>query len=385
MQKCLCTLLSVVLLGVTLLSGCAGNSQADAGKDQAVQGESEQAADDAVMETAENSDQDAEELVTLNVAMLGTDIKTACVILAKELGYYEEEGVLVNFEKISSLPEGLTAVSTGKLDVLPYGVIPSCSFVSQGTDVVVFGGTISEGSEAIVLPENKDAFRTAEDFKGRKIGCFRMETGHMVMKGYLREAGLDISSDVEFIYLDSQASIMEAVLKREVDLGFVNSGYGYVAKQAGAEVAFAVGDIVSDFPCCRQTTSREALDTKKDALIKFEIALLRAYDVYMNDHETAIEMLTAYSGQDAAYVEAIMYGTEDYDNAMVISLDPNKEKVVEFYEVMKENGDIDAGAVYDMADFVDTTVYESALNVLIERGENTELYTQLMQAFEENN
>lgn len=327
----------------------------------------------------------AEEMETLNVAMLGTDIKTACVILANELGYYEEEGLEVNFEKVSSLPEGLTAVSTGKLDVLPYGVIPSCSFVSQGTDVVVFGGTISEGSEAIVKAENKDTFKEAEDFKGKKIGCFRMETGHMVMKGWLREAGLDIEKDVEFIYLDSQASIMEAVLKGEVDLGFVNSGYGYIAKQSGAEVEFAVGDYVSDFPCCRQTTSKDALENKKDALVKFETAVLRAYDVYMNDHETTVDKLTAYSGQEEAYVEAIMYGAEDYDNAMIISLDPNKNKVVDFYEIMKANGDIDASTPYDMADFVDTSVYETALNTLIERDGENEIYQQLMEEFKENN
>ena len=39
---------------------------------------------------------------TLKVGMLGLDIKTACIILAKELGHYEEEGVNVEFETIST-------------------------------------------------------------------------------------------------------------------------------------------------------------------------------------------------------------------------------------------------------------------------------------------
>ena len=106
--------------------------------------------------------------------------------------------------------------------------------------------------------------------------------------------------------------------------------------------------------------------------------------MYLNDHDTVIEKLTAYSGQDAAYVEAIMYGTDDYENAMIISLDPNKKKVVDFYEVMKANGDIDASTPYDMADYIDTTVYESALNIMLERGTNEALYQQLLKEFEEN-
>ena len=83
-------------------------------------------------ENGEQTEQNGTESVeTLRVGMLGKDIKTACVILADSLGYFEEEGVNVEFEKINSLPDGLTAVSMDKLDILPFGVIPSCSYISQ--------------------------------------------------------------------------------------------------------------------------------------------------------------------------------------------------------------------------------------------------------------
>ena len=94
--------------------------------------------DDSGEDQAAENGQEATE--TLKVGMLGKDIKTACIILADSLGYFEEEGVDVQFEKINSLSDGLTAVSMDKLDILPFGVIPSCSFISQGTDVVIFGG-----------------------------------------------------------------------------------------------------------------------------------------------------------------------------------------------------------------------------------------------------
>ena len=41
--------------------------------------------------------------------MLGLDIKTACIILAQQLGFFEEEGVNVEFENISNLGDGITA------------------------------------------------------------------------------------------------------------------------------------------------------------------------------------------------------------------------------------------------------------------------------------
>ena len=185
--------------------------------------------------------------------------------------------------------------------------------------------------------------------------------------------------------MDSQKSIVEAVKKGDADIGMVNSGFGYVAKQNGLDVGFQVGDFESDFPCCRQTASRTAVNDKREALIRFEKAALRAYATYLNDHETAIEALTEYSGQDAAYVEAIMYGTDDYDNAMIVSLDPNKKKVSDFYDVMKANGDIDADTEYDINDYIDPSIYGDALKAMIDAGENTDIYQQLLTEYEANN
>lgn len=330
-----------------------------------------------------NEEETTKEKVTLKVGMIGTDIKTACIIMAKELGYFDDENLDVQFEKVNSLPDGLTAVSMDKLDILPYGVIPSCSFISQGTDVVIFGGTISEGSEGVTKGETK--YTKLEDFRGKKIGCFRMETGHMVLKGLLREAGMKIGKDVEFIYLDSQQSIVEGVKKGEVDIGMVNSGFGYVAEQGGLNVAFQVGDFEADFPCCRQTASRTAVNDKRDALVRFEMAALKAYVTYLNDKETTLKTLAKYSGQEESYVEAVMYGTKDYDNAMIVSLDPNKKKVSEFYDVMKANGDIDADTEYDINDYIDTTIYKDALQNLIDAGENKDIYEKLMKEYSKNN
>ncbi|MBQ1502356.1 MAG: ABC transporter substrate-binding protein [Firmicutes bacterium] len=338
----------------------------------------------------EDSDTAADEVQTILVGRPGLDIKIAAIIAAYQTGYYEEEGVNVEFETISNLNDGVTAVSTQKLDVLPFGVIPSATFISQGTDVVIFGGTISEGSEGVTLPENADRFKSLDGFQGARLACYRMETGHMVMKGLLREHGYNVGmlnegADVEIVYMDSMASCTEAVQKGDVDIAMVNSGYGYVAQQAGLAVSFQVGDFQANFPCCRQTTSRYALENKFDALVKFTIANLRGYELLMTDKDAAIQCLADYSGQDAAYVENVIYGTDGYDAAMIVSLDPSKNDVEKFYQVMKDNGDIDADTPYDIADNIDTTVYQTALETLIEREPDNKIWADLMTAFEAHN
>lgn len=366
MKKRLLSLVVCCVLVLSLVACGSGKSENDTDKKAATE-------EATKSEDSENQEQG----YSLKVGMLGVDIKTACIIVAKAKGYFEEENVDVTFEQVSDLAAGITAVSEGKLDILPYGSIPSMNFISQGTDLVVYGGTIAEGSEAIVKKENADNYETVDDLKGKKIGCFRMETGHMVVKGLCKEAGMDLEKDVEFIYLESQAAIMEAVNKGEVDLGFVNSGYGYVCKQSGLEIAFLVGQWKKDFPCCRQTTSREAFDSKYEGLVNFETALLRAMYYIETEKEGTIDILAEYSGQEEDYVENVIYGTDDYVAAMKISLSPDVDAVADFYELMKANGDIDSETPYEIRDHLDDTIYKAALERLIERGENAEYYKKL--------
>lgn len=379
MKKRVSVLLALVILlscGAGL-SGCKGAETTDP---------TEQASAETSGAARSLEDSLSDEVYTISVARPGMDIKIASIIMAYQMGYYKEEGVNVTFAQISDLATGLTAVSTGSIDVLPFGSIPSCTFVSQGVDVTVFGGTIAEGSEALVLKENADKYADAKDFAGAKIACFRMETGHMVMKGWLREQGVDVEKDVEWIYMDSMASIAQAVQKGEADIGFVNSGYGYVATHGtGLAVGFQVGDYVQNFPCCRETTSRAALEEKHDGFVRFMIANLRGYETIMTDKETTIKALAEYSGQSEEYVENVIYGTDEYDAAMIISLDPCKNSVVDFYKTMIANGDIDAATAYKMDDHVDTEIYETALDILLERNPGNAMWTDLMTQFKANN
>lgn len=113
--------------------------------------------------------------------------------------------------------------------------------------------------------------------------------------------------------------------------------------------------------------------------------MLRAYDVFLNDKQTSIEALSSYSGQTQEYISGVFYGTDDYRPAMIVLLDPNRNKMIDFYVVMKKNEDIDPNTPYDINDYIDHTIYEEALNVLIERGHNKELYEKLLEESKVNN
>ena len=219
----------------------------------------------------------------------------------------------------------------------------------------------------------------------------------MVTKSWLRSQGLTIGNspedvdsgkaDVAFILLENAAAEVAAVENGEVDMCFVNSGYGYVATKGGkCAIAFQPQELIGhEFPCCRQTTNRTAFEDKKSQLLKFEIANIRAmYDI-ANDKEGVIKDIMDYSGQDEDYVTAITYGNGDYVAAMQFEMDPRTSDVYAFYGDMIANGDIEYDDQSLILEHMDSTIYKAALDTLIERGENVDFYKGLLAKYEKNN
>ena len=209
----------------------------------------------------------------------------------------------------------------------------------------------------------------------------------MITKSWLRQNGIEDGKDVEFILLESSAAEVAAVENGEIDMCFVNSGYGYVATQGGkCAVAFRPNELTGkEFPCCRQTTNRKAFEEKRSALIKFEIANLRAlYDIE-SDHAGTIATIVEYSGQPEEYIENITYGKGDYVAAMKFEMDPYTDDVKAFYGDMIDNGDIDDTNKELIVEHMDSTIYKAALDALIERGENKDFYEKLAADYEKHN
>ena len=388
--------MGALLAGCSSGSGSAGSASASASAAASASASAQASASASAAAKPAIAVNDAME--ELNTVLLGKDSKIACIIVASQRGYYDDENLVVNTQVVSGgFPEAMPMLSDGTVDVLPFGSIPTCTYVGQGDDLVIFGGTVTNGSEAIVPIEMKDAYKKAEDFKGKKIACFRMETGHMVTKSWLRKEGLKIGdkpedvdngdADVAFILLESMMAEVTAVENGEVDMCFVNSGQGYVAIQDGVTaVAFQPQELIGhEFPCCRQSTNRKAFEEKKSQLVKFEIANLRAmYDI-ANDHEGVIKDIMEYSGQPEDYVEAITYGNGDYVAAMQFEMDPRTSDVYAFYGDMVDNGDIENSDKDLILEHMDSTIYKTALDTLIERGENVDFYQGLMAKYEKNN
>lgn len=370
-QHMICTM---ALAASLLLTGC-GNSA----------GNSRSSGSEGTTEPEQTG-----EPLTLKVGLLGTSIKPVGVLVADAMGYFEEEGVEITFEKVSSMNDAYTAVSNGDLDVYLFSSTAAATFISQDvTTLRVFGGTAAEGSE-IMAAAGTPAITGVEELLGKTIACQMPETGQMVLKNYLLEQGYTIGApgegaDVSFVYVNDGNTAVEGCTKGEYDYCITNSCLGYYAADFGVALVGSVKQFVETYPCCRQTCSQTAYEEKFDALTAFETATLRGYRYYLENQEETLDILEAYAGQDRTFLKAQVYGTEDYTPVMRLSLDPDKTACVAFYEAMENLGEVTDTVDVNWADYVVTDVYGTALQTLAEREPDVTLWQELTDYFAAHN
>lgn len=320
----------------------------------------------------------------LEVGVTGKLIKIAPAILADQLGYFKEEGCDVSFQTIS-LADAMASISVNKLDVDLFGIVPSCSYVSQGASVYVFGGTILNGSEILAPVSFTGDITNPETYRGLDIACSREETGQMYLKNFLQENGFELGKDVVFTYVDNNTTALEGLRSGQNDLFITNNAMGFSLADETIKVIGGVCDVVGDHICCRQNCSEDAYKNKYLSLVDFEVAVLRGYDYYLNNKEDVIERLCAYSAQERDYVEASMYGTVEYRNLMNCSPDPYVNRVKEFYHVLENIGEIETGTPYNMDEYADASIYRKALDIMLEREPNNKTYKELDAVYEAHN
>jgi NitT/TauT family transport system substrate-binding protein len=305
------------------------------------------------------------------------------LLIARELKYFEDEGLEVSLQTINTSGniDQLVALSTGKIDLANTGGTSAPAlYIEQGNDLVIIGATMGEGDALISLPENAGQYGefTPQSLYGKRVGAVRASTGDVALRGWLAGQGADLAK-IDFVELDSYATILEAVRKGSIDLGHAPTLWRPIAESQGLRAVLHVDTLVPHFPCCRVSTTSKLLAGRREDYVGFLKALIRAYKVFQEDHERTLAIAGNYYGQDRETLETNYYTYGHY----TLSPDPERKRILEFYQSMTAVGY--AKGTADMAAHIDVTLYRDALERLLGEYPAEPFYQAMKRQFEENN
>jgi NitT/TauT family transport system substrate-binding protein len=315
----------------------------------------------------------ATELKKLKVGYLPTS-GHLLYFVAKEKGYFQQEGLDVELARFTNSGEGLTAIKTGKLDAGSFGTSAPLAFIDKGADFTIFGGQMGEGHGLIAKPEKAERFKDLKNFRGATIGAVRLATGDVVFRAALHEAGIDWKKDLTIKEFDSPAAVMEAVKKGTLDAGLVWIPYFTLAEKQGLKVVKYSGDVIKGHTCCRQVALTSTLKDRQPDFEHFLTALLKAYKYYLTDKNGTVDVVAKYVQIDKADLLTDIYGGH-----LLVSPDPHRKSVLQFWDFMKKIDYVKSNESIDNR--INTRLYANALASLQKQEPKEKLWKNLEKEF----
>ena len=296
--------------------------------------------------------------------------------IAKEQGLFAQEGLDVELIEFINSADGLNALVAGKLDIGAFGTTAPLAHIAKGADLKIIGGIMGGDASIVTTPETAAKMHAIADLKGKKIATVRMATGDAVLRGALKDAGLNWKTDVQLFELKNPPAVLEAIKSGQVDAGVLWGPHDLRAEEQGLKIVFHSTDLQPGHPCCRLVVSASRVQDTA-TWEKFLRAILRAEKFAAENHKETIDAIAKYVKLDRALLERAFY--QPYLDQ---SSDPNLKGVRQFWQVMQSSEFIPAQN-RDIATSVDTGIYKKVLDQLVRENPNDLFWKKLQAGFQQ--
>ncbi len=216
----------------------------------------------------------------------------SALYLAQDRGYFEEEGLEVDFHVPANPEDGLKLVGSGEEDfAISY---QADVLLARGEELPVqsVAALVQHPLNGIMSLESAGISRPA-DLAGKKIGYAGLPSDEALVKAVLEADGLTIS-DVEMVNVSF--SLAPSLVSRQVD-AVIGAYYVYESFQIENESGDTVSVIpltdwgVPDYYELVLVANDEMIEDDQETIEKFVRAMQRGYDAAAEDQAAAIDAL----------------------------------------------------------------------------------------------
>jgi NitT/TauT family transport system substrate-binding protein len=298
--------------------------------------------------------------------------------IAKEQGFFNREGLDVELIEFQNSADGLNAVVAGKLDIGAFGTTAPLVHYAKGAPLKVIGGIMGEDAAIITTAATAETVKSVADLKGKKVATVRLATGDAVLRGALKDAGVDWQKDLQIFELKNPPAVIEAVKSGQVEAGVVWGPHDLRAEEQGLKVVIRSDELEPGHPCCRLVVDQRQYQARAATWEKFLRAILRAEKFAQTNHPETLDAIQKYVKLDRALIEKAYYQPHLEQHT-----DPNAKGVAKFWSTMQASGQVDSKA--PIAPLLDVQLYAKALDSLIKEDPKDPFWQQLRQEFKERN
>lgn len=236
-------------------------------------------------------------------------------IVAERDGFYEEEGLTVEFNFLQGSALAVQTAAAGEVDI---GVADSASLLaglSEGAPLTAIANHIQKTPIGL-MAKAETGLRSLEDLEGLTVSSSRVGPEEALLAAFLRANNMEPGTDVELISVEPQAKCTIMLAGRtDVCTGF-RTQHVINAKLEGEDIDF-ISFYSENTPLIGSVVfaQNDVLSERPDAIQAFLRATLRGYREAENDPEKTLRYFVE-AVDDAESEEYLRLGLEESHSLM---------------------------------------------------------------------
>lgn len=277
MKKFLVLLFSVMLL----LAACGGNSEVTTTVNA-----------DPNENAGADTSTESKELTKVQALLAAEGTPMYYAYVAKEKGYFEEEGLDVQLVSGKGGSYVVQQVGAGTVDIGVTAVSSLFTAWDKGIDIrAIYQINVTNLFDLIVTPES--GIKSVEELKGKVVGVSDLGGGEVpIVKAILTHAGLQVDKDVTLRAIGAEApSVIAAFEKGTVD-AYSGGAHDLISVYGrGFKSNSLIPEEFKTLPSTGIIVNGKVLDENPELAVQFSRAIAKATDFSINNYDEVFNIM----------------------------------------------------------------------------------------------
>lgn len=219
-------------------------------------------------------------------------------IIAKEMGYFEEEGLNVDLQLLTDPSISTAMVAANEAQFYSISNYQAINLVDKGSEVCLLAPVVNAGNTQVIMGAPNLELTSAKDLKGKKMGYTDGAGVIVAVKNMCDDLGVDFDK-IQLVNLQA-ADMLSALESGQIDFFAAWEPWGIKAEEFGGKYLFTgtqsylpenTGEVnYLDFEVCIDV-SKSFLEENPEACVAYVRAMIKATDYINSNLEESAEII----------------------------------------------------------------------------------------------
>jgi len=239
----------------------------------------------------------------VSIGISATSLLPSLVHIAKEKGYFLEEGIDMEIKGYPTGKKALEATLKGEVDMCTVADMPVVSNSFKRNDFTVFGTILQDAEHAKCLARKDRNISTPQDLIGKKVATTIGTTAHYFMVVFFILNELDLE-DVEIVNL-KPAEMVKAIVKGNVDAIFTWEPNIYHAEKDLGDNGVILPSDVGYLATFNLVSKNDFIENNQQLLKRILKALIKAEEFTKDNREESVDIIAARLKTDREIIDKL--------------------------------------------------------------------------------